>query len=748
MPDSRRVVQNPVLKLLTLPAREGITARGKNESRIKPKVFLERQRLIIARMKALRSDDSTLRATHGSKVLVWIGLDEDSQAPTLTPGDLFSSNSGAPLLFAWRDGYVAEFSAMAFSRLETAVSQATTPAIRSDIYGVDRVELFSTVLLDAERMKREWAQAARSRTGDRLFSLRLPAFLDERARASVVERVGALAESGDIRLPAGGRANFIGEPNDVSLNDRWLTPSQMPQELQALATRRSFTVAVPTMAALQDLILSGSVARWEAVVPLTPTVPGAGAEPDTSLLVMEDAPIVGVIDGGYRGSRYAKAVAWRQMPPLVSDHAAASDHGNRVSSLVVDAHLWSNRLDLPQLQCRIGVVQAVPKLGSGIGLLDTDIVSHIENAFKSHPETHIWNLSANIDKDCDEYEVSDLGRGLARISRENNKLLIVSAGNRNPDGKKIAPPADCEAALVVSGRDNDKSGIVSGPCSKSRVGYGPEGMLKPETSWFSSHRVVGGELVQGTSFAAPLVSRLAAHTWNNLEEPNPDLVKALLLSACDLDTYQADLGFGSPIRPEFPWVCPSNAAVLAWTVTMSAQQRYYWTGIRIPPSLIKGGRFVGRAKLVAILAPEISEEGHHYFQNRLETNLAFRKTNSDGTWDPVPVVGCINPKQRELDARRDDNKWDPVRVYAKDCSKRGIAVSGTQPSLHVYARTFWRDSFKYGGEFKKTLESKVSFVVVLESTDPQADTYNEFRRIMAENVVSATIEQNIEIDDL
>ena len=747
MPDSRKVVQNPVLKLLTLPTREGITARGKSDARIKPKLFRKRQQSILARMGELRSDASTLRATHGTKVLVWFGLDEDSQAPTLTPADLLSSSTGAPLLFAWRDGYVAEFSPSAFARIEVAVAEAGTPAIRSDIYSIDRIELFSAALLDSERLDREWDRAAQSRSGDRLFNLRLPAFLDEQARRSVIERVGALASNGNIRLPAGGRTNFIGEAVGLGTNDRWLTPGEMPRELEIVAARRSFTVAVPTKATLQDMILSGSVAKWEAVVPLTPTVPGQGAEPNTLFTVTEDAPIVGVIDGGYTGSRYSQAVAWRQIPPLVSNHAAAGDHGNKVSSLVVDAHLWSNRLSLPQLQCRIGIVQAVPKIGSGIGLLDGDIVSHIENAFKAHPDTHVWNLSANIDKDCDDYDVSDLGRGLAKISRENNKLLIVSAGNRNAAGFKIAPPADCESAIVVSGRTSDNTGSVSGACTKSRMGYGPEGMLKPETSWFSRHRVVGGDVVQGTSFAAPLVSRLAAHTWSNLEDPNPDLVKALLLSACDLDAYQADLGFGSPIKPEFPWVCPPNAAVLAWTATMSAQQRYYWTGIRIPPSLMKTGRFVGRAKLVGILCPEVSEEGHHYFQNRLETNLAFRKPKSDGKWENSPIVGCLNPNQKEVDARRDDNKWDPVRVYGSDFRK-GVSVPGVQPSLHVYARTYWRDSFKYDGEYRKDLESKVSFVVVLESADPEADTYNEFRRIMAETVVAATIEQDVEVEDI
>ena len=95
MPDSRRIVQNPVLKLLTLPTREGITARGKSDARIKPKIFRERQQSIIRRIAELRSDPRTTRATHGSKVLVWVGLDEHSQSPTLTPGDLLSSTTGA-----------------------------------------------------------------------------------------------------------------------------------------------------------------------------------------------------------------------------------------------------------------------------------------------------------------------------------------------------------------------------------------------------------------------------------------------------------------------------------------------------------------------------------------------------------------------------------------------------------------------------------------------------------------------------
>ena len=48
----------------------------------------------------------------------------------------------------------------------------------------------------------------------------------------------------------------------------------------------------------------------------------------------------------------------------------------------------------------------------------------------------------------------------------------------------------------------------------------------------------------------------------------------------------------------------------------------------------------------------------------------------------------------------------------------------------------------------QTTPCDVTFVVTLESGDPDADTYNEFRRIMAEEVVSAVVEQEVEVDDL
>ncbi|MNY19779.1 hypothetical protein D3C86_1532280 [compost metagenome] len=108
----------------------------------------------------------------------------------------------------------------------------------------------------------------------------------------------------------------------------------------------------------------------------------------------------------------------------------------------------------------------------------------------------------------------------------------------------------------------------------------------------------------------------------------------------------------------------------------------------------------------------------------------------------------MNPQEIETAARRDDNKWDPVRVYERDCRRTsGVAIPGDQPSLQVYSRLFWRDTYRYDTAHLQATPCNVTFVVSLEAADPDADTYNEFRRIMAEEVVSAVVEQDVEIDE-
>lgn len=747
MAEARDVVVNPLLRLRTSAVREGIRGGPKDVSKITPQLYAQRQANLLARLADLKDAPQTAGATHDGRVLLWAGMDGDSQASSHTPNDLFTEDLGCQLVAAWRSGYVVEFTRAGFDAVSGRVGNPQSGGERCDIFRIESLDLFASLLARAEGNSQAWDQAVPDDTGRRTFNVRVPAFLSSSAQKSVASALEQFALDNRVALPvAAVRASLLGYDGAADDPSIWLPAARFGEEAAILTlTGGGLPIGIRERQVLRQLIASGAIVRWEPVTKVQPTMPGVGPEPKPLLAPLDGEPIVGVIDGGYHANRYRGALAWKLEPVLVPDAQAAKQHGNKVASIVVDGHLWSNQLDLPQLHCRIGVVQAVPEIGSGATYLDQQLLNHIERAFREHPETHVWNLSANFDRACDEFEVSELGHGLTKLARAYDKLLVISAGNRSGTSR-VAPPADCEAAIIVSGRLHDDAGQPAGPCSLSRTGLGPEGMLKPETSWFSEHRVLGGGVDRGTSFAAPLVSRLGAHTWKNLSEPNPDLVKALLINACDLDAYDEALGFGSPTVPQLPWICPPNAAVVAWTAEISAMQRYYWTGIRVPPSLMKNGRFVGRAKLVAMIEPVLQMQGHHYMSNRLEAGLQFKKMKA-GKLQNETMIGCMNPAERELEARTYDHKWDPVRVYADEFTERnGPMLIGDQPSLQVYARIIWRNQFMYTDEYIRNHPARVNFVVTLQSRDPQADVYNEFRRIMAENVETALVEQDIELE--
>ncbi len=107
-------------------------------------------------------------------------------------------------------------------------------------------------------------------------------------------------------------------------------------------------------------------------------------------------------------------------------------------------------------------------------------------------------------------------------------------------------------------------------------------------------RMIGGGQQTGSSFATPLVSSLAAHTFANLRDPTPDLVRALLVNATELEGHDAALGWGTPWPGHFPWTCGPGSVTLAWRATMRPGFNYYWRDIPIPPEMVKAGKLAGR----------------------------------------------------------------------------------------------------------------------------------------------------------
>lgn len=483
--------------------------------------------------------------------------------------------------------------------------------------------------------------------------------------------------------------------------------------------------------------------------PLVPTRAAQISLPDHEPPNLRDAPVVGVIDGGLLPGRYEGSTAWIEQP-LVPDRWAARDHGTRVASLIVEVERWGNGLQVPATPCRVGVVQAVAAPGSLWPFNPHRFLRHVASAMANHPDTRVWNVSANLEEACDEVDVSPLAHALAQIARRFDNTLVISAGNRDGSDKcRISPPADCEAGIVVTGRMHDRRGRVAGACPECRTGLGPDNMLKPDLSWFSNHNLPDGSVLVGTSYAAPLVSRLAAHTWRHLKEPNADLVKAILIGAGDLGAFHHELGFGSPVGHAAPWESPPGSVVLAWKAQLKAGSYYYWRDIALPATMVDRGCLVGRLRLTAILAPEVTLTGSgNYFASRIQTGLQFE--NHKHVWGRL--IGSLPVETAEGLARAEDAKWQPTRCYEgrfvhpDDRTRKDGLMSARLGGrrLRVYARTFERDVFaRESLVAARDRDHEVAFVLTMEDPNGDARTFDSFVQAMGTRVQSAVIDQDV-----
>ena len=149
----------------------------------------------------------------------------------------------------------------------------------------------------------------------------------------------------------------------------------------------NFIAALDSPARFSELILSGSIGRWEVIKPPLGVSPGEGPEPDFQHPEIETAPVVGVIDGGYHANSYRYAIAW-EADKLVSDIDADKRHGNIIIGLIADAVRWSNVLQIPDFPCRVGVAQAVQRRDRYVTPVTAeDLSNYLAKVMEEHPET-------------------------------------------------------------------------------------------------------------------------------------------------------------------------------------------------------------------------------------------------------------------------------------------------------------------------------------------------------------------------
>ncbi|MBP0496499.1 S8 family serine peptidase [Pararoseomonas indoligenes] len=670
---------------------------------------------------------------------------DDSFAPSWTPKDLFSSERGAALIAPYRSGYMIEVEIKRLRVLTSAVENSERITDQVDISRVQSIRYFEPTdvlgLLDHDSA---W-EAAPAVPGGRAFHAWFMPLNNQGASEDLLECIADLRGRTFIPLPpmlADLDVDLAAAPVALRRAIRQVTDvDRLSSAMRTYRqTRRANTIlAVPTRQALANLVASGAVVRLDPVRAISTTTSGQGREPDRPFPKgLAAMPVVGVVDGGLSASSYRHAEAWRA-PAFVSDAVADVKHGNQVTSLVVQGHDWNNKLQLPELYCRVGTVQAVPKRGSEVHLDPEAFVAYLDAVIGTYSDTKVWNFSFNEAGACDPEMVSYLGHQIALLARKHNVLPIISIGNR--PGSLLQPPADCEAAITVGGRMHSPEGMPGEACPVSLAGPGPSSMLKPELSHFSHVRVLGGLMTRGSSFSTALTSPLAAHTNMRLRDPSPDLVKALLLHGADGDNYDPSTGFGSP-SSILPWECQEGYVTLQWTASLRPGAAYYWE-LPVPPGLTRNGKLRGAGKLTAVLNPHpllTDYAGPNYFSARIETALSCERSGKNHN-----LLGSIETgRLTEEQARAVDHKWSPVRHHAK--SFRSVSFDGN--NLKIYARTFVRDLYLYPyTSLSEVPPMQAVFVLTLGTGDAADEVYNDLRTSLGAFVETSVVDLDLDLDN-
>ncbi len=740
MPRKSVPVLNPVLRLLTEKRPAPITGGGKNKNDIINSRLRKNRQQLPKKLNQIRSSVSS-NQLHAGKVLLHAQMSQDRLRPTLTPDSLFNEKQTASkLVTSVKDGFIVEAELESFDLLSEQISTGNAIATRVDISSLKDIQLYSLKQqLEDDGIQNLWSKASTFSDGKseyKKFSTWLLPFSDIDSKRSIIQLFKSVAFPFVYNsLPKKEKGCW------TSSNCKLSQQEKLDLMLNNYLKGRSsnISLSLTKFEQLSSIIASGTVCRIDPVTAIqTSVAPGTGTEPNPPTPKIACAPIVAVVDGGLSARTYQVAVAWKPADFFVPKFRANLKHGNQVASLVVDATGWNNNLDIPDSPCRIAPIQVVPK-DIDYPFSEEDLLEYLDQLMGEHSETKVWNFSFNQERECSQNCVSRLGNGLHEISRKHAVLPIVSAGNKAIDQILVAPPADCESALIVGGRNHNQEGKVDEPWELSRNGLGPCQSLCPDLSWYSRLRVIGGKTVRGTSYSAPLVSRIAAYLFANLKDPTPDLVRALIINSADRATHDYQLGWGSPTSEYDLWNCSPNSVTLAWTSTLESGQEYHWHDIIVPPTMLNNGKLRGEITLTTVLTPLVDHDNGigHYFMSRLETNVQVLKKNGEG------YTGLLRGCETNGTKDKAAIKWSPIRHSRKTFTK----TSCTNGKVNLRARIYLRDKYKIKttvGDNHIGVSAEVAFALTFRCTDKDeiraAKTYNEFCNLMRNNVENATIE--------
>ena len=426
------------------------------------------------------------------------------------------------------------------------------------------------------------------------------------------------------------------------------------------------------------------------------------------------------------------------------------------------------------------------------GLDEDELIANIKEAVKLYNEqVKIWNLSISITRQVSDNKFSDFAIALDALQDEYNVLICKSAGNcRNfessrPKGR-VHEGADSIRSLVVGSFAHKKGTYdyaeVNDPSPFSRVGPGPEFIIKPEVSHYGGNAGVDplgntvttgvksfakdGTLAQGvgTSFSTPRITALAAGIQQELSEDfDPLLLKALITHSASYPREMTvpsierakQVGFGLPKSvSEIIYNSPYEATLILRD-NLAKGDKIDIMDFPMPQCLIKDGYYTGQIIATLVYDPILdASQGIEYCQSNLDIKFGSydekfeRDVSQRHILNPVGRKGAQNlflgsvfsktkMKNKSSDFALKErlqiqygDKYYPVKKYAIDLSElteqKKIDYLSSDKKWFLFLQGVYRDHIERLSQLESFTLSQ-EFCLILTIRDPfyKEEVYDE-----------------------
>ncbi|MEO2262574.1 S8 family peptidase [Dorea sp. YH-dor228] len=417
------------------------------------------------------------------------------------------------------------------------------------------------------------------------------------------------------------------------------------------------------------------------------------------------------------------------------------------------------------------------------GLDEDELIANIKEAVRLyHDKVKIWNLSISITRPVTDTKFSDFAIALDAIQDEYNVLICKSAGNcrnfeKNRPKGRIHEGADSVRSLVVGSIAHDKGKYdyseINDPSIFSRVGPGPEFIIKPEISHYGGNAGVNpkGETVTtgvksfskdgglatsvGTSFSTPRITSLAAGVQQELsEEFDPLLLKALITHSASypigmtvpVTERTKQVGFGLPKTvPEIIYNSPYEATLILRD-NLAKGDKIDIMDFPMPQCLIKDGYYTGQIIATLVYDPILDpSQGIEYCQSNLDVKFGSydakveRDINQRHILNPVGRKGAQNLfrgsvfSKTKMKNKTGDfalrerlqiqygDKYYPVKKYAIDLSEltdqRKIDYLSSDKKWFLFLQGVYREHIERMAQLE-SFQLSQEFCLIITIRDP------------------------------